>query len=76
MKILKQNRQLELLNISYNKIMETQLECTGEPFSNESWDLTPKNQEIINCLKEFIKYNLHLVSLKMENTGLSPPTIA
>ena len=73
MLVVKDNRQLINLNISYNKILEMQPDPTDPvPFSNESWALTPKNQEIVQCIKDFIKYNLHLVTLNLDNTGMCP----
>lgn len=77
MHVIKDNRQLVNLNISYNKILELQPDPTDpEPLSNDSWQLTPKNQDTLNCLKTFIKYNLHLVSLNLDNTGMSSQAIA
>lgn len=70
--VVKDNRKLVNLNISYNKILELQPDPTDPvPFSNESWKLTARNQDIVNCLKTFIKYNLHLVTLNLDNTGMS-----
>ena len=70
--IIKNNRQLISLNISYNKILEPQNDPTNSvPGSDDSWMLSAFNKEILNCLKSFIKYNLHLVSLNLENTGMN-----
>ena len=75
--VIKDNRRLVTLNISYNKILEPQPNPTSsEPFSDASWNLTPRNQDIVNCLKSFIKYNLHLVTLNLENTGMNQQAIA
>ena len=75
--VVKDNRQLTNLNISYNKILEMQSDPTNPvPFSDESWKLTKRNLEIVDCLKTFIKYNLHLVSLKLDNTGMNSQAIA
>mmetsp|Transcript_33978 Transcript_33978/g.41913 ORF Transcript_33978/g.41913 Transcript_33978/m.41913 type:complete len:144 (+) Transcript_33978:688-1119(+) len=73
---LRDNRNLVCLNISYNKILEPQADPTGKPFSNESWELSKFNQDVVNCLKTFIKYNLNLVTLNLENTGMNAQAIA
>ena len=31
---------------------------------------------MLDCLKDFIKYNLHLVTLNLENTGMNQQAIA
>jgi len=48
---------------------------TGEINSNATWHLSPNNHEVMNFFKNFIKYNLHLVSLNLDNTGLNPQTL-
>ena len=31
--------------------------------------------EAVHCFKDFIKYNIHLVTINLENTGLTAPAI-
>ena len=40
-----------------------------------TWELTAKNKEAMVCFKDFIKYNVYLVSINLENTGLIAPAI-
>ena len=37
--------------------------------------LSPFNQEVVECFRNFIKYNLHLVHVNLERTGLVEPAI-
>ena len=37
--------------------------------------LTPFNQEVIECFRDFIKYNIYLQHLDLQSTGLIPPAI-
>ena len=38
-------------------------------------ELSAQNIELLNCFKEFVKYNPHLVELDLSNTKLSNPAI-
>lgn len=37
--------------------------------------LTQMNQEVMDCLKDFIKYNPNLVYLDLQKSGLSEPIL-
>ena len=73
LEVIKDNRKLVYLNISYNTIQEAQPEPDNdEPMSNDSWLLNERNKSILKNLKQFIKYNLNLVTLNLDNTALQP----
>ena len=38
-------------------------------------ELSDFNKEVVECFKDFIKYNVNLVHLNLEKTGLSEPAI-
>ena len=41
----------------------------------EEVELSPFNQEVVACFKDFIKYNVYLVHLDLQATGLIIPAI-
>ena len=71
MESLRHNRQLTHLTLSYNILMENTnavsnqkpLEIGGEEFLDYEKALAGHNLEVLQCLKEFIKYNISLIYL-------------
>ena len=74
--VVKENKSLVSLNISHNKILESQPKPTPKEIETNTTKLTKHNEKVLSCFKDFIKYNIHLVSLNLENTGLTEPAVA
>ena len=73
LEVIKENRYLQNLNISHNKIMEDQSSVLTELQIEEGLEevpMSPRNMEMLECLTQFIKYNTHLVHLDLRNIGL------
>ena len=75
LQIVKENKSLVSLNISHNKILESQPKPTPKELAKNPRPLTKHNEKVLSCFKDFIKYNIHLVSLNLENTGLIEPAV-
>ena len=79
LQVIQHNRFLKHLSLSYNELLEEQK--SNVFFNMEETEiealaeLTPFNKEVVTCFKDFIKYNLNLVQLNLENTGLNAPAI-
>ena len=71
LKVIKTNRLLTSLSLSFNRLLEEQ------PFDLESKDfqLSKANMNIVSCFKDFIKYNIYLTHLNFERCGLIEPAI-
>ena len=78
LEVIKENRFLQSVNISYNKILEDQSSTLTEDQLEEGLEeapLSPRNRELLMCLAHFIKYNTFLVHLDLRNIGLIVPAI-
>lgn len=78
LKVVKENRQLTHLNLSWNAILEKQqtLATTRENEQDgEDVELSPANKIIMECFKEFVKYNPNLIELDLSNTKLNNSAI-
>ena len=73
LEVIKENRFLQSVNISHNKILEDQSSTLTEAQIEEGLEeapLSPRNRELLMCLAQFIKYNTFLVHLDLRNIGL------
>ena len=78
LEVIKENRFLQSVNISHNKILEDQSTTLTEAQIEEGLEeapLSPRNRELLMCLTQFIKYNTFLVHLDLRNIGLIVPAI-
>lgn len=78
LKVVKENRQLTHLNLSWNVILEKQTMSLNSAEMNEAntdVELNPTNKAIMECFKEFVKYNPNLIELDLSNTKLNNPAI-
>ena len=58
--------------MSYNILFENH----GSMTKQLTFDEVPKqHQEVMECLKDFVKYNISLIHLDLQNTGLIRPFI-
>lgn len=74
--VIAENRQLAALNLSHNKLLEDQPRPTRDMLqAGAKLELSARNAEAVGCFKDFIKYNIHLVTINLENTGLTEPAI-
>jgi hypothetical protein len=72
--VIKQNRQLTHLNLSWNMILEKQTQV--KTFKADApIELSPSNIAILECFKEFVKYNPNLIELDLSNTKLNNEAI-
>ena len=72
--MIKENRFLQNLNISWNKIVEDQATSLTEQQIEDGYQWVPlseRNHELLSCLSTFIKYNTFLVHLDLRNVGLT-----
>ena len=73
--MIRDNKLLSSLKLNHNKILEDQPKPTAEMLENGTWELTDRNRDTMLCFKDFIKYNINLVSIQLENTGLIVPAM-
>ena len=71
--VLNTNRTLRDVKIGYNQLLEAQsFKLTKEQIEAGLTEapLTPKNEQSMEGLKNFIKYNPHLIHMDLQMTGL------
>ena len=76
--MIRENRTLVSLNISWNKII-----CDSDPQNPENMidvpqsegELSEKNYDILFCLAQFIKYNKYLIHLDLSTCGLTETAV-
>lgn len=71
---LRDNRQLTHLNLSWNVILELGSSERSKQ-TEQSNEMTAANLAIMDCFKQFIKYNPKLVELDLSNTKLTNTAI-
>ena len=78
MEVIGANRQLSTLNLSYNQLLEDQsqgLTAAERAYGGENQELSYHNHDIMENLKQFIKYSTCLLHLDLQQTGLIYPAI-
>lgn len=73
--VIKTNKQLTHLNLSWNMIMDTSVNTQQIKDGGQSDELSPVNLAIMECFKEFVKYNPNLIELDLSNTKLNNAAI-
>ena len=80
LRVIRQNRDLTCLSLGWNELIDEKeqghfLTLKQKQEGMTEVALTEFNQEVLDCLSDFTKYNAKLIHLDLQKTGLSEPIL-